>query len=174
MKFFREKGQVLVEFALALPMFLMLVFGIMYSGMLFYDYSTLSNTARSAARERAITASDVEDETIISHYFDVEKNEFVNKLTTSLYHPAPNNAFVMRTENEDVLVVITMELTRNNSYVMRMVAPNQFSIGYHMRVDGSRDEHTVSAGEGTGEGTGGTGGTGNTGGTGETGGSTGG
>ena len=50
----KQKGQSLVEFALVIPFFLFIVFAIIYAGMLFHDYSTLSNIARSAAREAAI------------------------------------------------------------------------------------------------------------------------
>ena len=65
----KQKGQVIIEFALILPLFIILLFGIIYCGMLFYDYSTLSNVARAAARERAITKTETESEIIISNYF---------------------------------------------------------------------------------------------------------
>ena len=50
----KSKGQSLVEFTLVIPFFLFLVFAIIYCGMLFHDYSTLTGIARSAAREAAI------------------------------------------------------------------------------------------------------------------------
>ena len=37
----KQRGQILIEFALILPLFLLMIFGIFYSGMLFYDYIAL-------------------------------------------------------------------------------------------------------------------------------------
>jgi Flp pilus assembly protein TadG len=54
----KQKGQSIIEFALVLPLFLLLVFGLFYIGMFFADYLTLSSIARSSAREAAIISSD--------------------------------------------------------------------------------------------------------------------
>ena len=54
----KQKGQSIIEFALVLPLFLLLVFGLFYIGMFFADYLTLSSIARSSAREAAIITSD--------------------------------------------------------------------------------------------------------------------
>ena len=53
----KQKGQSIIEFALVLPLFLLLVFGLFYIGMFFADYLTLSSIARSSAREAAIIPS---------------------------------------------------------------------------------------------------------------------
>ena len=45
----RQEGQSIVEFALVFPLFLMFVFGIIFFGVLFYDYIALSNVARDSA-----------------------------------------------------------------------------------------------------------------------------
>ena len=50
-----HKGQSVVEFALVLPLFLFIMFGVIYTGMMFHDYATLSNIARSSAREAAVS-----------------------------------------------------------------------------------------------------------------------
>ncbi|MBI1800885.1 MAG: pilus assembly protein [Chloroflexi bacterium] len=46
----REWGQTMVEFALLLPVLLLIVFGIFEFGRAFYAYSTVANAAREAAR----------------------------------------------------------------------------------------------------------------------------
>ncbi len=53
-----QKGQSVIEFALVLPLFLLLVIGLFYVGMVMADYLTLSSIARSSAREAAIISSD--------------------------------------------------------------------------------------------------------------------
>ena len=53
----RQRGQSIVEFALIFPFFLLLLFGIIYTGMLFADYISLNDIARSSAREAAIATA---------------------------------------------------------------------------------------------------------------------
>lgn len=56
-----QKGQSVIEFALVLPLFLLLALGIGFLGMVMADYLYLSSLARSSAREAAsISASDTE------------------------------------------------------------------------------------------------------------------
>lgn len=56
-----QKGQSIVEFAIVLPFFFLLLFGVIYFGMLFSDYISLNNAARSSAREAEIAASAASD-----------------------------------------------------------------------------------------------------------------
>lgn len=55
-----QKGQDLVEFALVLPIFMLILCGIIYVGFFFGDYMTLSNLTRSAAREAAVSTATIE------------------------------------------------------------------------------------------------------------------
>jgi Flp pilus assembly protein TadG len=45
-----RRGQALVEFALIIPIFLVLVFGIVDAGRLVFTYNTIANAARAGAR----------------------------------------------------------------------------------------------------------------------------
>lgn len=131
----KQKGQSLIEFALVFPFFLFLILGIIYSGMLFYDYSTLSNIARSAARERAVADSSVQTSTIIGHYF--VNNQFNPHIITSLYGPAKQNPFVIQngaSDSNDIVVTITMQLGIRPP-IMEIILPERYSIVYHMRKD---------------------------------------
>lgn len=130
----KQKGQALVEFALIIPFFLLLIFGLIYSGLLFHDYNTLSNTARSAAREAAllpVTASDNDYKSIKDHY--------LGKTTvTSLYTYNPTTDFVVQREGSgnDVYVKVRIHMVRNvTSYIMNVVLPPSFDIIYYMKKD---------------------------------------
>lgn len=46
----RDEGQDLVEYAIVLPLFLLLVFGVIEFGILFLQYNTITNAAREGAR----------------------------------------------------------------------------------------------------------------------------
>ncbi len=53
----RERAQSLVEFALVLPIFLLLLFGLIDAGRLVYQHSVLSQAAREGARLASVEAS---------------------------------------------------------------------------------------------------------------------
>jgi Flp pilus assembly protein TadG len=53
----RSRGQSLVEFALVLPLFLLMIMGVVDAGRLVYMNSTLSNAAREGARTGSVEAS---------------------------------------------------------------------------------------------------------------------
>lgn len=136
----KSKGQALIEFALVFPFFLFLILGVIYSGMLFYDYSTLSNVARAAARERAITSkTDKSNDDIIGYYVN-NSGKFRYGQITSLYTPAsPPMSIETKDENNtldenDILVTIRMTID-NRSPWMEIILPPSYSIVYHMRKD---------------------------------------
>lgn len=53
-KFNDQKGQALVEFALVVPLLLMIMFGIIEFGRIYYDQLIVSNACRGAARLVAV------------------------------------------------------------------------------------------------------------------------
>ena len=131
----KDKGQSLVEFTLVLPFFLFLVFAIIYCGMLFHDYSSLSSIARSAAREAAImTEVPVAPET---HYVDVEDfyfNQTQNTLTT-LYRTHKVNV-EHKIKDGETYVVVRIQMARTiTSSLLNVVTPPSFDIVYFMKKD---------------------------------------
>lgn len=50
----KERGQAMVEFALVLPVFMLLIFGIVDFGMGFHTWITVTNSAREGARLGAV------------------------------------------------------------------------------------------------------------------------
>lgn len=136
----KQRGQVIVEFALILPLFLLMIFGLIYSGMLFHDYSTLSNVARSATREVAIS-SDTSGATITNvraYYYDETEKRFTQGIITNLYVPSSSNPFTIDPNSGDdgKDIVTTINMTLNVKFpLIDMVLPENFSIVYHMRKD---------------------------------------
>lgn len=55
----RQRGQALVEYALLLPIFLLLAMGILDLGRTVYFYSAINNAAREGARYGVINPTDV-------------------------------------------------------------------------------------------------------------------
>lgn len=141
----KQRGQVIVEFALILPLFLLMIFGLIYSGMLFHDYSTLSNVARSATREVALLSdtSNVDKINEIKRYYYVANSQggggrFTQGIITNLYVPSASNAFtiVPNSGADGKDIVTTINMTLNVKFpLIDMVLPEDFSIVYHMRKD---------------------------------------
>ena len=76
-----EKGQALVEFALLVPIFLMLLFAIVDFGMGFHSWITVTNSAREGARLGAVAGT---EQQIIDRVFDTATliNEDTNMTVT--------------------------------------------------------------------------------------------
>ena len=53
----KQKGAVLVEFVIVLPLFLLMLFVMIYGGMLMHDYNGLNELTRAAARYGVVEAS---------------------------------------------------------------------------------------------------------------------
>jgi TadE-like protein len=73
-----RKGQALVEFALILPIFAMMVFGVIEFGRAFYTVHMLSNAAREGAR----TAS-LPDKTVTEVMARIQESVAIARLDTS-------------------------------------------------------------------------------------------
>ena len=56
----RENGQVLVEYALVLPVLLLVLFGIIEFGIIVFSHDTIANAAREGARYGAVHAWGIE------------------------------------------------------------------------------------------------------------------
>ena len=153
----KQKGQVIIEFALILPLFIFLLYGIIYCGMLFYDYISLSNIARSAARECAIVQDFSAEQSRIETYYTGK----MDSLLTSLYTPyddPESHVKLKATEATDTIdlkdadgnttgtetikgIQVTIVMQRNgSSALMQMMLPDSFVISYYMR----RDEQPVT------------------------------
>ena len=66
-----SKGQSLVEFALVVPILIIIVLGIVEFGNLWFTMNTMSGAAREGVRIAAVTAPDVDQvEIVVQNYLD--------------------------------------------------------------------------------------------------------
>ena len=128
----KHKGQSVVEFALVLPQFLFIMFGIIYTGMMFHDYTTLSNIARSSAREASVSGTGPESSgrytEIESHYLD----QF--NLMTNFYKPVGSPPLTVKQSDGVIESTIIMQLNVNGFFV-DMILPETFGVSYYMKKD---------------------------------------
>ena len=154
-----QKGQDIVEFALLLPIFLLIICGIIYVGFLFSDYMTLSTLARTAARETAVMQDSSDDisrgetkyKKVEKDYdqflYDTQHDPNKKQLITTLYLYERNNFHVYEPGNPKALdapkdsltVDVVMKLNRGQGFVNALEnlgildADNyDYEITYHM------------------------------------------
>lgn len=107
----KQKGQSLVEFALILPLFFAMCFGMIYGGLIFMDYLQYNNAARGVARAISLTTNDVERNKLKAD-FENQTSEYIRQLT-HLYDVDTNTSKVNIGTN-DVTVEINLVLNQKN------------------------------------------------------------
>ena len=73
----KEDGQAMVEFALVLPIFLLILCGIIDFGWLFYNQLSLNNACREGARYAVVNTADNADTLAITNH--------IENLTTTVF-----------------------------------------------------------------------------------------
>lgn len=89
----KEDGQAMVEFALILPVFLLILCGIIDFGWLFYNQLSLNNACREGARYAVVhTAEDGDTISIINHIENTTTTVFANDgVDISVSYSSPND-----------------------------------------------------------------------------------
>ncbi len=89
----REDGQAMVEFALILPIFLLILCGIIDFGWLFYNQLSLNNACREGARYAVVnTAEDASTQAIINHIGNTTTTVFANDgVDIKIEYSSPND-----------------------------------------------------------------------------------
>ncbi len=122
----RQKGQDIVEFALLLPIFLLVLCGIIYCGFMFGDYQTVQGIVRNAAREAAVVGRYTEStdpsqprtdnyQVIAAKYNQILKEQ---KVITHLYVPDAAGVQVYAT-NEKKKSRKTLFMRSSTWYLLR-------------------------------------------------------
>lgn len=121
MKF--QKGQSIVEFALILPLFLLLVLGIIYFGSIFADYLTLNSIARNSAREAAVVTVSQESQRQAA-YNKVRDNYKNQTLPLDIYtwDPTSDADFSIKPDDHNVVVTLHAALNDNGSMLANIVS----------------------------------------------------
>lgn len=74
----RESGQALIEFALVLPLFLLLLLGIVQMGTVFRDYIALTDATRVGARQASVARSIQPESARIPNVITKTQNAAIN------------------------------------------------------------------------------------------------
>lgn len=104
----KQKGQSLVEFALIVPLFFAMCFGMIYGGIMFLDYLQFNNAARVVAREISLMTNST-DRDRLAKDFESHPSEYVGQ-RIKLYTVAPD----VTVSASDVTVEINLTLNESD------------------------------------------------------------
>lgn len=147
----RQKGQDIVEFALLLPIFLLVLCGIIYCGFMFGDYQTVQGIVRNAAREAAVVghyteSTDTSQPRIDNYKIIADKYNQILKeqnVITHLYVPDADGVQVTATNDENkkpensVHATLRLKLTKSDvsfvNYIQNVVGmPTDYEVNCFM------------------------------------------
>ena len=114
----KKRGQAIVEFALILPVFILILLGIMEFGLVFHQYLVVTAASREGARVAALGGSDAETLTMVNTSA-VSIN--AGQLTTTI---TPAN----RVKGQTVSVQVTNPVTIRAPLIAQIFPQNPFPV----------------------------------------------
>lgn len=126
----RQQGQSAVEFALMAPIIFLMIFGMIYSGIMFMEYLHYSNAVRTAARTIAVDSSKEADQK--KWLEDLWKNE----VSVKFYEPKVS----ITTDSSDVKIDVTFERDDSIPNILKAINfPPKYikALSYTMKLEGT-------------------------------------
>lgn len=121
----KQKGQSLVEFALLLPVFILILFGVMEFGRLWEMTNMLTSAAREGARIAAVTNPDITR--TISAAQNILSVGNINNATITV--SGPNSAY-------EITVTVSIAYTPMTGFIIPNLGPFFISRSTTMRWEG--------------------------------------
>ena len=148
----RQQGQSAVEFALMAPIVFMMIFGMIWGGIMFMEYMHYSNAVRTAARVIAVADADKRAQRITEQY-DFLNKAYEEEITVKFYKPNVNISYYpSESEPVDVVVEVAfyMEDSTYNSLpnILKWMdfPPRSIkTLNYHMRIESSSNSSSSSS-----------------------------
>lgn len=135
-----NRGTALIEFVIIMPLFFLMLFGMLYGGIMLHDYNGLNELTRAAARAGAIEQTDdgnkVDEE-------NTKKVARVKKFITDngnnyllLYAVAENTIEVEKINEEDAIIVsVSANRTDDIPLIVEDLLPETISSSMSMRIE---------------------------------------
>ena len=114
----KRRGQAMVEFALILPVFILILLGIMEFGLVFHQYLVVTAASREGARVAALGGTDAETRTIVNNS---AASVNTGQLTTTI---TPT----VRVKGQTVSVQVTNPVTIRTPLIAQAFPQNPFPV----------------------------------------------
>jgi Flp pilus assembly protein TadG len=128
---YKTRAQAMVEFALALPLLLLLVFGLMETGRLLFIYASTVSAAREAVRYGAAMGKNASN---VSYYQDC----------AGIKKAAQNVGFINRFNDADILITYDGGLNDTTGAMIDLIPPGPSCGSYSSVKNGDRIKVSVS------------------------------
>ena len=142
-----NRGTAIIEFVIVMPLFFLMLFGMLYGGIMLHDYSGLNELTRAAARAGAIEQTDdSEAENPEAEESSTKKVARVKKFITDngnnyllLYSVVENTIVVKDDEkiNEEDAIVVSVSANRTDDIplIVNDLLPETISSSMSMRIE---------------------------------------
>ena len=142
-----NRGTAIIEFVIIMPLFFLMLFGMLYEGIMLHDYNGLNELTRAAARAGAIEQTDddtKEDENNAES--PTKKVARIKKFITDngnnyllLYSVVENTIVVKNDEkiNEEDAIVVSVSANRTDDIplIVEDLLPQTISSSMSMRIE---------------------------------------
>lgn len=142
-----SRGTAIIEFVIIMPLFFLMLFGMLYGGIMLHDYNGLNELTRAAARAGAIEQTDddtKEDENNAES--PTKKVARIKKFITDngnnyllLYSVVENTIVVKNDEkiNEEDAIVVSVSANRTDDIplIVEDLLPQTISSSMSMRIE---------------------------------------
>ena len=139
-----NRGTALIEFVIIMPLFFLMLFGMLYGGIMLHDYNGLNELTRAAARAGAIEQTDdgnKEDDA--DEKSPTKKVARVKRFITDngnnyllLYAVAKNTIEVKKINEEDAIIVsVSANRTEDIPLIVEDLLPKTISSSMSMRIE---------------------------------------
>lgn len=135
----KQRGQTLVEFALMAPMMFLLIFAMIYGGVMFVDYMNLNNDARALARRIAVADTTTRAE-LMDKYSETSADSSLKRFYDIKMTAAYGYAETDTKKETPIDAVVTVTFNRDNKDLPWIVykvgfPPENFAIQYKMKLE---------------------------------------
>jgi len=124
-----KRGQAMIEFAIIIPFFALMLYGFAYVGMFFHDYITLTELARDIARRESVGIA----------YDQTKYNNTALLTDVYKFNPAKDQGVKIvsstdATAGKQITVTLAAQLNMTNSF-WKSILPASISASLTMRKE---------------------------------------
>ena len=139
-----NRGTALIEFVIIMPLFFLMLFGMLYGGIMLHDYNGLNELTRAAARAGAIEQTDdgnkVDEGNTGSPTKKVARvKRFITNNSNNyllLYAVAENTNEIKKINEEDAIIVsVSAKRTDDIPLIVEELLPKTISSSMSMRIE---------------------------------------
>lgn len=141
-----KRGTAIIEFVIVMPLFFLMLFGMLYGGIMLHDYNGLNELTRAAARAGAIEQTDDSEPEREAAEASSKKVARIKKFITDngnnymLLYSVDNNTITVtddqKINKEDAIIVsVSANRTDDIPLIVNDLLPETISSSMSMRIE---------------------------------------